>query len=114
MGVVENALMDLNSDRVLVVGGNHEDEDEIFHKKKQRLSRPTAIFSVCGKKIELMMDSGSMYTIIPKHVFKTLWQDVELMSKDINPGGYQEESIDILGYMEGDIQFGSRCTKGKV
>ncbi|KAJ1168777.1 hypothetical protein NDU88_000691 [Pleurodeles waltl] len=78
------------------------------------MSRPTAVFKVCEKDVELMIDSGSMYTIIPERVFKVHWQDVNLIPKDINLGGYQGESIDILGYMEGNIRYGSRCTTGKV
>ncbi|KAJ1137773.1 hypothetical protein NDU88_004169 [Pleurodeles waltl] len=78
------------------------------------MSRPSAVFTVCGNQVELMVDSGSMYTIIPEHLFKRHWVGVELLPKDINPGGYQGESINILGYMEGDIQYDNRSVKGKV
>ncbi|KAJ1135425.1 hypothetical protein NDU88_001865 [Pleurodeles waltl] len=100
-------------DRVLVV---HNDTNFLRRSNqgpRDRMFRPSAVFNVCGKRVELMVDSGSMYTIIPEHIFKRHWMGVKLLPKDINPGGYKGESIEILGYMEEDIQYAYRSVKGK-
>ncbi|KAJ1189796.1 hypothetical protein NDU88_006538 [Pleurodeles waltl] len=52
--------------------------------------------------------------IIPKDLFSHEWPGIRLLPKDINPGGYQGEKIDIVGYMLSKIEFGKRHVDGKV
>ena len=80
-----------------------------------RLSRPMAEFDVDNQKVSLMLDSGSMFTIIPVSIFKDLWPSVELKPKDIDPCGYQGQTIELLGMMKSArISYKGRHTIGNV
>ncbi|KAJ1161485.1 hypothetical protein NDU88_001970 [Pleurodeles waltl] len=108
VGVVRNdAVCEEGRDRVLALG-----DSVASHKDKP--PRPTANFLIRGKGVQLMIDSGSLYTILPKKLFLQEWPAVSLLPKDISPGGYQGEKIDILGYMWAKIEFGKRHINGKV
>ncbi|KAJ1181401.1 hypothetical protein NDU88_006608 [Pleurodeles waltl] len=80
----------------------------------RRESRPKAWFTVEGVSVELIVDTGSKYTIIPKDVFMKNWPHLELTDKDICLGGYQGEEIEILGYFSTVICFKTREAFGKV
>ncbi|KAJ1113478.1 hypothetical protein NDU88_001722, partial [Pleurodeles waltl] len=67
----------LSTDRVLVV------EDGGIRRPKEQ--RPEAQFVIRGKPVELMVDSGSLYTIIPRKLFTSVWPQVRLLPKDISP-----------------------------
>ena len=98
-------------ERVLCVNevGQNTAETEV-----KRMIRPKALFTIRDKQVHLMVDSGSLYTIIPNHMFEKNWPRVTLLPKDINPGGYQGEKIDILGFMHAQITFKDRSIEGKV
>ena len=76
--------------------------------------RPTATFNVNDKLVDLMVDSGSMYTIIPAPMHQQNWPKVALFPKDIDPCGYQGQSIQLLGFMKKCIRFEERHIFGKV
>ncbi|KAJ1207042.1 hypothetical protein NDU88_002434 [Pleurodeles waltl] len=108
VGVVRNdAVCEEGRDRVLALG-----DSVASHNDKP--PRPTANFMIRGKGVQLMIDSGSLYTILPKKRFLQEWPAVSLLPKDISPGGYQGEKIDIMGYMWAKIEFGERHINGKV
>ncbi|KAJ1129809.1 hypothetical protein NDU88_008174 [Pleurodeles waltl] len=94
------------SDRILVV--------QSPVSERGRENRPKGIFTIAVKKVELMVESGSLYTLIPKSLWIELWHEVSLLPKDINPRGYQGVEIDVLGYFIYHIEFGHRCVKGKI
>ncbi|KAJ1218861.1 hypothetical protein NDU88_006433 [Pleurodeles waltl] len=96
------------ADRILSLG----EDDKVYRGKRE--SRPKAWFTFGKVSVELMVDTGSKYTIIPKDIFKKNWPQLELKSKDICPGGYQGEEIEILGFFSTVIGFKSRETFGKV
>ena len=76
--------------------------------------RPTATFHIHDKPVELMVDSGSMYTIIPSLIFNQNWPHITLLPKDIDACGYQGQTIHLLGYMKVNIKFEDRQIHGKV
>ncbi|KAJ1214286.1 hypothetical protein NDU88_001909 [Pleurodeles waltl] len=79
-----------------------------------REARPKSTFSVMGKNIELMVDLGSLYAIVPKSMWFENWPEVSLLPKYINPRGYQGAKINVLGYFVSSITFKSRNVEGKV
>ncbi|KAJ1177565.1 hypothetical protein NDU88_002818 [Pleurodeles waltl] len=93
-------------DRILSLG----EDDKVYRGKRE--SRPKTLFTVGKVSVELMVDTGSKYTFIPKHIFMKNWPQLEL--KAICPGGYQGEEIEILGFFPTVICFKSRETFGKV
>ncbi|KAJ1200891.1 hypothetical protein NDU88_004712 [Pleurodeles waltl] len=95
------------TDRILSLG-----DDNVVSDRRE--SRPKAWFTVERVSVELMVDTGSKYTSIPKDVFMKNWPHLELTNKDICPGGYQGEEIEILGYFSTVNCFKMRETFGKV
>ncbi|KAJ1152910.1 hypothetical protein NDU88_005684 [Pleurodeles waltl] len=95
-------------DRILSLG----EDDKVYRGKRE--STPKAWFTVEKVSVELMVDTGSKYTIIPKDIFVKNWPQLELKSKDICHGGYQGEEIEILGFFSTVISFKSRETFAKV
>ncbi|KAJ1079797.1 hypothetical protein NDU88_000032, partial [Pleurodeles waltl] len=79
-----------DSDRILLV--------QASGTGKGRMTRLNRIFTIADKEVELMVDSGSLYTIIPKSLWIELWHNISLLPKDINPRGYQGVDIDVVGY----------------
>ncbi|KAJ1155019.1 hypothetical protein NDU88_007755 [Pleurodeles waltl] len=77
-------------------------------------NRPKGMFTIADKKVELMVDWGSLYTIIPKSLWIEFWHKVPLLPKDINLRGYQGVEIDVLGYFISHMEFGNRCVEGKI
>ncbi|KAJ1138478.1 hypothetical protein NDU88_004861 [Pleurodeles waltl] len=71
--------------------------------EKGSRARPKASFLVAGKKVELMVDSGSLYTIISKVLWEKEWLQNVLLPKDINPKGYQGSTMNVLGYFDATI-----------
>ncbi|KAJ1184536.1 hypothetical protein NDU88_001342, partial [Pleurodeles waltl] len=61
-----------------------------------------------------MVDSGSLYTIVPKSIWVENWSEVSLLPKDISPRGYQGSKINVLGYFESSIVFKLRSIEGKM
>ncbi|KAJ1128024.1 hypothetical protein NDU88_006416 [Pleurodeles waltl] len=106
VAVVDLAEESSVSDRILVV--------QSPVSERGRENRPKGIFTIADKKMELMVVLGSLYTIIPKSLWIELWHEVPLLPKDINPRGYQEVEIDVLGYFISRIEFGHRCVEGKI
>ena len=76
--------------------------------------RPTATFCINKRQVDLMVDSGSMYTIIPYVMYNENWPDSSLLPKDIDPCSYQGQTIQLLGYMKTSIRFEERQVCGKV
>ncbi|KAJ1127038.1 hypothetical protein NDU88_005444 [Pleurodeles waltl] len=82
--------------------------------KHRRSSRPETEFVVNGSMVELIIDSGSMHTIVRKAMFLEHWKSVIWLPKDFNPVGYQGAKMYIVGYMETTVEFGSTVIKVKV
>lgn len=107
VAVAEDSSTDWDGEeRVLMVLPNSGEEG----KRRQ----PKAFFGILGKPVELMVDCGSLYTIVLKWMWKKEWPEVTLLPRDINPKGYQGESIDVLGFFTTPIIFKSRQVVGKV
>ncbi|KAJ1154795.1 hypothetical protein NDU88_007538 [Pleurodeles waltl] len=96
------------TDRIRSIGG----DDNVVSDKRE--SRPKAWFTVQRASVELMVDTGSKYTIISKEVFMKNWPHLERTAKDICPGGYQGKEIEILGSFSFVICFKTRETFWKV
>ncbi|KAJ1180553.1 hypothetical protein NDU88_005774 [Pleurodeles waltl] len=87
------------TDHILSLG----EDDKVVSDKRE--SRPKAGFTVERVSVELMVDTGSKYTIIPKDIFMRNWSQLELTTKDICPGCYQVKEIEILGFFSTVICF---------
>ncbi|KAJ1164870.1 hypothetical protein NDU88_005303 [Pleurodeles waltl] len=111
INIVEECCESSCEDRILVV---ENDVTMYVNGGDRRCSRPSALFFVGEVQVNLMVDSASLYTMIPESLLKRHWRKEKLLPKDKSPGGYQGVEIQLLGYMLKEIRFGKRKVLGKI
>ncbi|KAJ1128611.1 hypothetical protein NDU88_006987 [Pleurodeles waltl] len=67
----------------------------------ERLSQPRCEVRVAGKKLELMADSGSRWTIVTldyfEQVFEGIWEKSDLKESDIVAESFEGGTIEVIG-----------------
>ena len=75
---------------------------------------PCCIVKIQGTPINVLVDSGSPYTIIPKALYDSLFSKCKLHESDISPGGYGGSPIAIQGFFKAALQYEDRSDTDKV
>ena len=57
-------------------------------KAQPNIKCPQCMVQIQGTAVNILVDSGSPYTIIPNELYENLFADIELCDSDITPGGY--------------------------
>ena len=55
-------------------------------KAQPNIKCPQCIVQIQGTAVNILVDSGSPYTIIPNELYENLFADIELCDRDISPG----------------------------
>ena len=64
--------------------------------------------------MNILVDSGSPYTIMPDALYGNLFSQCEIYGSDIAPGGYGGTPINIRGYFNATLQYKGRTTEERV
>ena len=75
---------------------------------------PRCIVKIQDTPINVLVDSGSPYTIIPKALYDSLFSECKLHESDISPGGYGGSPIAIQGFFKAALQYKDRSDTDKV
>ena len=75
---------------------------------------PRCIVKIQGTPINVLVDSGSPYTIIQKALYDSLFSECKLHESDISPGGYGGSPIAIQGFFKAVLQYKDRSDTDKV
>ena len=75
---------------------------------------PRCIVKIQGTPINVQVDSGSPYTIIPKALYDSLFSECKLHKSDISPGRYGGSPIAIQGFFKATLQYKDRSGTNKV
>ena len=57
-------------------------------KAQPNIKCPQCMVQLQGTAVNMLVDSGSPYTIIPNELYENLFADIELCDSNITPGGY--------------------------
>ena len=57
-------------------------------KAQPNIKCPQCMVQIQGPAVNILVDSGSPYTIITNELYENLFADIELCDSDITPGGY--------------------------
>ena len=55
-------------------------------KAQPNIKSPQCMVQIQGTAVNILVDSGSPYTIIPNELYENLFADIELCDSDITPG----------------------------
>ena len=55
-------------------------------KAQPNIKCPQCMVQIQGTAVNILVDSGSPYTIIPNELYENLFADIELCDSDITPG----------------------------
>ncbi|KAJ1213244.1 hypothetical protein NDU88_000882 [Pleurodeles waltl] len=84
----------------------------------ERIKQPRCEVQIAGRKLELMADSGSPWTIVTqdyfKQVFEGIWDMTDLKEPDIIAESFDGRTIDVTGFVETVIIFKERCANIKL
>ena len=75
---------------------------------------PRCIVKIQGTLINVLVHSGSPYTIIPKELYDSLFSKCKLHESDISPGGYGGSPIAIQGFFKATLQYNDRSDTDKI
>ena len=75
---------------------------------------PCCVVKIQGIPINVLVDSGSPYTIIPKALYDSLFSECKLHESDISPGGYGGSPIAIPGFFKAELQYKDRSDTDKI
>ena len=75
---------------------------------------PRCVVKIQGTPIYVLVDSGSLYTIIPKALYDSLFSECKLHESDISPGGYGGSPYTIQGFFKATLQYNNRSDKDKI
>ena len=62
---------------------NYEEDDT---KAQPNIKCPQCMVQIQGTAVNIFVDSGSPYTIIPNELYENLFADITLCDSDITPG----------------------------
>ena len=94
-----------------------ESEDYVLTvKSSDKHDRPClrCIVKIQGTPINVLVDSGSLSTIIPKALYDSLFSECKLNESDISPGGYGGSPIAIQDFFKAALQYKDRSDTDKV
>ena len=83
-------------------------------KAQPNIKCPQCMVQIQGTAVNILVDSGSPYTIIPNELYENLFADIELCDSDITPGGYGGTPIQMRGYFQATVQYKARKTEERV
>ncbi|KAJ1172394.1 hypothetical protein NDU88_004241 [Pleurodeles waltl] len=111
-------------DIILTVHGeltSHNDEGALVQEVKKEstdvLEKPHAQVMLDNVLVKLLVDLGSLFTLISKEVYESEWTnptDKNLAVPDIKAVGYAGKRIKIVGMRWMSISFEGRIIRGKV
>ena len=67
-------------------------------KEQPNIKFPQCMVQIQGTAVNILVDSGSPYTIIPNELYENLFADIKLCDSDIAPGGYGGTPIEMRGF----------------
>ena len=83
-------------------------------KAQTNIKCPRCTVQIEGIEVNILVDSGSPYTIIPDALYGNLFSQCEIYGSDIAPGGYGGTPINIRGYFNATLQYKGRTTEERV
>ena len=83
-------------------------------KAQPNIKCPRCMVQIQGTAVNILVDSGSPYTIIPNELYENLFADIELCESDISPGGYGGTPIEMRGYFQAAVQYKARKPEERV
>ena len=83
-------------------------------KAQPNIKSPQCMVQIQGTAVNILVDSGSPYTIIPNELYENLFADIELCDSDITPGGDGGTPIEMRGYFQATVQYKARKTEDRV
>ena len=83
-------------------------------KAQPNIKCPQCMVQIQGTAVNILVDSGSPYTIIPNELYENLFADIKLCDSDIAPGGYVGTPIEMRGFFQATIQYKARKTEERV
>ncbi|KAJ1215009.1 hypothetical protein NDU88_002619 [Pleurodeles waltl] len=102
-----------NEQKGIVLSLKHGDEIGC-----ERIKRPRCEVQIAGRRLELMADSGSPWTIVTqdyfKQVFEGIWDLTDLKEPDIIAESFEGRTIDVTGFVETAITFKERRANIKL
>ncbi|KAJ1164009.1 hypothetical protein NDU88_004456 [Pleurodeles waltl] len=102
-----------NEQKGMVLSLKHGDEIRC-----EQIKRPRCEVQIAGRRLELMADSGSPWTIVTqdyfKQVFEGIWDLTDLKEPDIIAESFEGRTIDVTGFVETGITFKERRANIKL
>ena len=86
----------------------------VDHSNKHDRPCPCCVVKIQGTLINVQVDSGSPYTIIPRALYDSLFSECKLHESDISPGGYGGSPIAIQGFFKAALQYKDHTDTDKV
>ncbi|KAJ1098103.1 hypothetical protein NDU88_003219 [Pleurodeles waltl] len=87
-------------------------------EKGSRAKQPMCEVLIGGRKLELMADSGSPWTIVVQdyfeRIFEGIWSTTDLNEPDILAESFDGTTIDLVGFVETEIVFKERRANIKL
>ena len=80
-------------------------------KAQPNIKFPQCMVQIQGSAVNILVDSGSPYTIIPNELYEHLFADIKLCDSDITPGSYAGTPIEMRGYYQATEQYKARKPK---
>ncbi|KAJ1182633.1 hypothetical protein NDU88_007817 [Pleurodeles waltl] len=113
---LEDIILTVN-ERVLPGECNGTSVQVVRKESTDVLEKPHAKILLDNVWVKLLVDSGSLFTLISKEVYDSKWMesaDKNLSVPDIKAVGYAGKRIDIVGMRWMSISFKGRTVSGKV
>ena len=119
IGHFEKVCFSKGTDVHVVQQSHNESENYVLNVKDNEKAQPNikcpqCMIQIQGTAVNILVDSGSPYTIIPNELYENLFADIQLCDSDIAPGGYGGTPIEMRGFFQATIQYKARKTEERV